>query len=349
MLPTAVFKVTFLAVFSFAIAWALTPLLLRTLVRLGMGKQIRDGASAPVFAKLHQAKAGTPTMGGIIVWGTVLVVALLFSYLALAIPIPFFQNLNFLSRSQVLLPLGALIASAIVGAIDDIYNAKRIGPAGGGLDMRHRFLLYTAIASVGAWWFAVKLGWDILHVPFVGDFAIGWWYVPFFIFIIVSTAFSVNEIDGLDGLAGGTLLTAFGAFGAIAFLEGKYDLAAFCATIIGALLAFLWLNIYPARFMMGDTGAMSLGVTLGIVAMLTNTALLLPIIGFLFVLETLSVIIQVFSKKFLGRKVFLSSPLHHHLEARGWPEPTIVMRFWVIAAMTAVIGVVLMLIERGIY
>ena len=178
MLPTAVFKVTFLAVFSFAIAWALTPLLLRTLVRLGMGKQIRDGATCSGVCKLHQAKAGTPTMGGIIVWGTVLVVALLFSYLALAIPIPFSKS-QFFSRSQVLLPLGALIASAIVGAIDDIYNAKRIGPAGGGLDMRHRFLLYTAIASVGAWWFAVKLGWDILHVPFVGDFAIGWWYVPF--------------------------------------------------------------------------------------------------------------------------------------------------------------------------
>lgn len=349
MLPAAVFKVTFLAVFSFAIAWALTPLVLRMLVSAGIGKQIRDGASAPVFARLHQAKAGTPTMGGVIIWCTVLAVALLFSYLALVVPIPFFQNVNFLSRSQVLLPLGALVASALVGAVDDIYNAKRIGPAGGGLQMRHRFLLYTAIAIIGAWWFYGKLDWDILHVPFIGDFSIGWWYVPFFIFIIVSTAFSVNEIDGLDGLAGGTLLTAFGAFGAIAFLQGKYDLAAFCACIIGALLAFLWLNIYPARFMMGDTGAMSLGVTLGIVAMLTNSALLLPVIGFLFVVETLSVIAQVTSKKLTGKKLFLSSPLHHHLEASGWAEPTIVMRFWVIAAVTAVIGVAISLLERGIY
>lgn len=176
----------------------------------------------------------------------------------------------------------------------------------------------------------------------------GWWIVPIFIFIIVATSFSVNEIDGLDGLAGGTLLAAFAAFGSIAFLQGKYDLATFCGVITGALLAFLWFNINPARFFMGDTGAMSLGVTLGIVAMLTNSVLLLPIIGFLFVVESLSVIIQVLSKKFLGRKVFLSSPLHHHLEAIGWPEPKIVMRFWVIAGVAAVIGVIVALLERGV-
>jgi phospho-N-acetylmuramoyl-pentapeptide-transferase len=131
-------------------------------------------------------------------------------------------------------------------------------------------------------------------------------------------------------------------------LQGKYDLATFCGVIAGALLAFLWFNINPARFFMGDTGAMSLGVTLGIVAMLTNSVLLLPIIGFLFVVESISVIIQVLSKKILKRKVFLSAPLHHHLEAIGWPEPKIVMRFWVIAAVTAVIGVIVALLERGV-
>jgi len=162
----------------------------------------------------------------------------------------------------------------------------------------------------------------------------------------VATAFSVNEIDGLDGLSGGTLLAAFGAYGAIAFAQGKIELAAFCGVIIGALLAFLWFNINPARFFMGDTGAMSLGVTLGIVAMLTNSALFLPIIGFLFVIESLSVIIQVISKKFFGKKVFLSAPIHHHLEAKGWPEPKIVMRFWIISAVMAVVGVILFLIDK---
>jgi len=155
----------------------------------------------------------------------------------------------------------------------------------------------------------------------------------------------VNEIDGLDGLAGGTLLAAFVAYGAIAFVQGRLDLATFCAVIAGSLLAFLWFNIPPARFFMGDTGAMSLGVTLGIVAMLTNTALILPIIGLLFVLESGSVILQLLSKKIRKKKIFLSSPFHHHLEAIGWPEQKIVMRFWVIAAVMAVLGVVFYLVQ----
>lgn len=350
MISLAVFKVSFLTIFSFLFALLWTPILSKFLLTYKLGKQIRDEKAAPIFSKLHSKKAGTPTMGGLLIWVTVLLFALGFYYLAAFFPQNnFLQNLNFLSRSQVLLPLGALVASALVGAVDDILNVKRIGPFGGGLNMRHRIILYTLIALVGAWWFYFKLNWDMLHVPFVGDFNIGWWYIPFFLFVIIGTAFSVNEIDGLDGLAGGTLLTAFGAFGAIAFIEGKYDLAAFCSVIIGALLAFLWFNIYPAKFIMGDTGSMSLGVTLGMVALLTNSALLLPIIGLLFVIESLSVIIQVTSKKLRKKKVFISSPIHHHLEAKGWSEPTIVMRFWVISGVMAVVGVIMTLIDRGIY
>jgi len=191
----------------------------------------------------------------------------------------------------------------------------------------------------------VKLDWDLLHIPFVGDFNIGMWYVPFFILVIVSTAFSVNEADGLDGLAGGALLTSFGAYAVIAFAQGRYDLAVFCGVILGALLAFLWFNIHPAKFFMGDTGAMSLGVTLGIVAMLTNSALFLPIIGFIFVLESLSVIAQIFSRKVLKRRLFKSAPIHHHLEAIGWPEPQIVMRMWVISMIAAAVGVSFVLID----
>lgn len=342
----AVIKIFFLSTFSFIITIAWTPFLTYFLYKYKLGKQIRDGDSAPIMSRLHEKKSGTPTMGGLLIWVTVLVLALIFFYLAKFTKLELFQNLNFLTRSQTLLPLGALVASAIIGLIDDIFNIKRIGPNGGGLRMRHRLILYTLIALVGAWWFYFKLDWDIIHVPFIGNFAIGLWYIPIFIFIIVATAFSVNEIDGLDGLAGGTLLAAFGAFGAIAFSQGKYDLAAFCGVIIGALLAFLWFNINPARFFMGDTGAMSLGVTLGIVAMLTNSILLLPIIGFLFIIESLSVIIQVLSKKLRGKKVFLSAPLHHHLEAIGWPEQKIVMRFWIIAGVTAAIGLIISLIDK---
>ncbi|MDP3685906.1 MAG: phospho-N-acetylmuramoyl-pentapeptide-transferase, partial [bacterium] len=186
-----------------------------------------------------------------------------------------------------------------------------------------------------------------IHVPALGEFVIGWWYIPLFIFVVVATAFSVNEADGLDGLAAGILLFCFGAYAAIAFSKGLTDLATFCAVIIGALLAFLWFNVYPARFFMGDTGSMSLGVTLGIIAMLTNSALVLPIIAFPLVIESLSVIIQMASKKLRGKKIFLSTPIHHHFEAIGWPETKVTMRFWILAAVSASLGTILGILGAG--
>ncbi len=339
-------RVLLLSAVAFVVAFAWAPWLIRRLQEWKMGKVIRASRDAPIFAKLHEKKRGTPTMGGLLIWGTVLFLAVVFYYLAPFLPEgSVWTRLNFLSRSETLLPLGALVASAIVGFVDDYFNVRGIGPRGGGLRMRHRLLIYTAIALVGAWWFRVKLDWDLLHVPFVGDFNVGLWYVPFFILVIVATAFSVNESDGLDGLAGGTLLTSFGAYALIAFAQGRYDLAVFCGVILGALLAFLWFNIHPARFFMGDTGAMSLGVTLGIVAMLTNSAIFLPVIGFVFVVESLSVIAQISARKLFHVRLFRSSPIHHHLEAIGWPEPQIVMRLWVISMITAAVGVSLVLLD----
>lgn len=333
--------------FVFTIAW--TPLLTHFLYKYKLGKNIRSNGKTPLFSKMHAHKAGTPTMGGVLIWITVLVFALLFFYLAKIFPDSAFEHINFLSRSQTLLPLGALVATALVGLFDDWLDVRGRGIlGGGGLNIKHRLIIYTAIAAVGAWWFYFKLDWTVLHIPFFGNFEIGWWYIPFFLFIIIGTAFSVNEIDGLDGLAGGSLLLSFGAYGVIAFALGKYDLATFCGVIIGALLAFLWFNINPARFYMGDTGAMSLGITLGIIALLSNYALLLPIIGFLFVAESLSVIIQVSSKKLRGgKKVFLSAPIHHHLQAIGWSEPKIVMRFWVIAGISGAVGLILFLLDQS--
>jgi phospho-N-acetylmuramoyl-pentapeptide-transferase len=200
------------------------------------------------------------------------------------------------------------------------------------------------VAGFGAWWFYYKLEWDLISVPFLGNFYIGLWYIPVFIFVIVATTFSTNETDGLDGLASGVLMIAFISLGVIAFIQGRMDLAAFCGAIIGALLAFLWYNIYPAMFFMGDTGSMGLGVTLGIIAMLTNTALLLPFIAFILVIESLSVILQVSSKKILGRKIFLSTPLHHHFEAKGWHESKVTMRFWILAGVMASIGLIIYLL-----
>lgn len=333
--------------FVFTVAW--TPAFTRLLFKYRVGKNLRLASEAPVYARLHAHKAGTPTMGGILVWGTTLAFAVVFSA-AHAFNIPILRDLNFLSRAETLLPLGALVAAALVGFGDDLLNVLRVGGNGGGLHMRHRLVLYAIIAAAGAWWFVAKLDWTTLRVPFIGPAELGG--VAFFCFallFLVAVAFSVNETDGLDGLAGGTLLSSFGAYGAIALLEGRYDLAAFTGVIVGALLAFLWFNIPPARFFMGDTGAMALGITLGVIALLTNEPLLLIVIGLPFVIESLSVIVQMTSKHLRGgKRIFHSTPFHHHLEAMGWPEHKIVMRSWIISGVTAVLGLVVFLIDRTV-
>lgn len=331
---------------AFIVTIFCTPPFLKLLTKYKMGKQIRPSGEAPIYAQLHANKAGTPTMGGVLIWGTMIV--LIGGLVAGSLIWPQWSCFSFLSRPETLLPLGVLLASALVGLVDDIFNVKQKGSHGGGLLKRHRLLIYTSIAVIAALWFYFKLDWDVLHIPFFGNDQIGWWSIPFIIFVIVATSFSVNETDGLDGLAGGTLLMAYAAFAVIAFLLGRYELAVFCTVIIGSMLAFLWWNIFPAKIIMGDTGAMSLGVTLGVIAILTNYVLLLPLIGFIFVVEALSFIIQSTSKRWWKRKVFLSAPIHHHLEAKHWTEPTIVMRFWIIATITAALGIILFLLDRGI-
>ena len=220
------------------------------------------------------------------------------------------------------------------------------GSNGGGLKVRFKLIFYTIIALVGAWWFYFKLEWTVINVPFLGNFEIGVWYIPIFIFIIVASAFSANETDGLDGLLGGVSLFAFFALTVVAFTLGRYDLAAFGGVTIGALLAFLWFNIYPAKFFMGDTGSMSLGITIGVIAMLTNTVLLLPFFAIILVAESLSVIIQLTSRNFFKKKVFLSTPVHHHFEALGWPESQVTMRFWIASAVFVALGLVIFFLAR---
>jgi len=345
MFEFQVVKILLLTSLSFVFALFCTPILTHFLYKYKLGKQIRNNGTTPIFSHLHAHKAGTPTMGGVLIWGALLLFITFFFYLGKIFPA--FSGLNFFSRSETLLPLGVLILGALVGLLDDWLDIR--GRGKGGLRMKHRQLVYTAIACLGAWWFYFKLDWTTLHLPFSGNFEIGPWYIPFFIAVIVASAFSVNETDGLDGLAGGTLLFSFAALGVICFLLGRFDLAAFCGVIIGGLLAFLWFNIPPARFYMGDTGAMSLGITLGVIALLTNTAMILPVIGSVFVIESLSVIIQLTSKKLRkGKKVFMSAPIHHHFQAIGWSESKIVMRFWVIAGVSAGAGLIIFILDKGI-
>jgi len=347
MLEFYIVKILFFSTLAFIFAILVAPLLTHYLYKYKLGKKIRNNGLTPVFTELHAHKEGTPTMGGVLIWGTLLIFIIIFSLLANFWPNDILKHLNFLSRSETLLPLGALIITALIGLFDDWLDVRKKGVlGGGGLKLRHRLLIYTLIATAGALWFYFKLDWTVFHIPFFGNFEIGAWYIPIFIFMIVATAFSVNETDGLDGLAGGSLLMAFSAYGIIAFSLGRYELATFCGVIIGALLAFLWFNIPPARFYMGDTGAMSLGVTLGIIAMLTNSALLLIFIGLIFLFESLSVIIQTISKRTRGRKIFKSTPVHHHFQALGWPEAKVVMRFWVISAIGVVIGLMIFLLDK---
>lgn len=346
-LVISVARVVGIATLTFILAIGMTPLLTHFLFKYRFGKSIRATGATPLYTQMHAKKSGTPVGGGIIVWFSVFLLAIFFWLLWIIFPTDLTHTLNFLTRPQTLLPLGALVASALVGLVDDYLNVRKIGPSGGGLNMAQRLVLYTVVAAFGAYWFYVKLGWSHLHVPGIGDFEIGGWYVPLFMWVIVATAFSVNESDGLDGLAGGILLFCFAAYTALSFSMGRIELAMFCASIVGGLLAFLWFNVHPARFFMGDTGAMSLGTTLGIIAMLTNSALVLPIIAFPLVLESVSVIIQVISKKTRGKRVFLSAPIHHHFEALGWPETKVTMRFWIIAAVTAGIGLVIGLLGMG--
>ena len=339
-------KVFSLATLAFLVAFFTTPLLTKFLFKYKLGKQIRSGPDTPVFTKMHAKKQGTPTMGGILVWGTTLLLVSVFWFLDRVTNIEFFHTYNFLTRRETLLPLGAFVGASVVGLVDDFLDIRKLGHNGRGLRFRFKVLLYAAVAVIGAWWFYYKLTFDSVHIPFLGDVFLGWLFIPFFILAVVGVSFAVNLTDGLDGLAGGTLMIAFFALGLIAFLQGRENLTAFIAVICGALLAFLWFNVFPARFFMGDTGSMGLGVLLAIVAFLTDTFFLLPFIGFIFMIEAGSFFIQIFSKQFLGKKVLISAPVHHHLEALGWPESKVTMRFWIIASVTSIIGVIVYFVGK---
>ncbi len=338
-------RILILSTLSFVVAIISAPILIKFLKKMKVGKQIRGDGDTPIFTKLHSKKEGTPTMGGIIIWLTTAILALIFWILSYFFD-GVFEYLNFISRPETYLPLFALIIAALIGLFDDILGILKIGPSGGGLKVSHKIILFSAIALVGAVWFFFKLDWSSIHIPLLGDLELGFWYIPFFMAIIIAVAFATNQTDGLDGLAGGTILFSYLSLGAVAFVQGKYDLAALTAIISGGLAAFLWFNIYPAKFFMGDTGAMSLGITLGIIIMITDTSLLLPFFGFILIIEALSTVIQIASKKIRKKKVFISAPIHHHLEALGWPETQITMRFWILSAIFCSIGLVIFFIDK---
>jgi len=328
------------ALIAFFMGIICAPFYLRILRKYRLGKQLRvetvDGQEALVFSAYHKNKGGTPTMGGVLIWGAILVTILLSRLLA------YFGLVerSLLQRGQVYLPLFMLLSFGLLGALDDFLNIRCIGKRG--LDWLPKLLTLLFLSTAGALWFYFKLDYDSIHVPFFGPVMLGWWYIPLFIFVIVGTANAVNVTDGLDGLAGGLLVIAFSAFAILAYLQGLTVLAAFCAVSVGAIAAFLWHNVPPALFFMGDTGALALGGALGVIALMIDKVLVLPIIGFVFVVEMLSVIIQLTSKKLRhGKKVFLAAPIHHHFEALEWGESKVTMRLWIIGGFSAFLGIVI--------
>jgi len=295
-----------------------------------------SGEDAPVFNKLHKDREVTvPRFGGLLIWVTVVFVVFLFYWS---------PSFNFLSRSQTWLPLFTLVVASLVGFADDILQVFGKGKyIGGGISFKRRFMMVALIGLIGGLWFYYKLGFDIVHIPLLGNFSIGFWIIPLYILVMLA-CWSGGIIDGLDGLAGGAFISIFGAFTIISFSIGMIDLAAFCGVIFGALLAFLWFNIPPARFYMGETGMLGLTSVLAVVAFLTNSIVVLPIIAGLLVIETGSVILQLLSKKIRKKKIFLSAPIHHHFEAIGWPAYKVTMRFWIIGIVLAIIGVAVRLL-----
>ncbi|MBN1438420.1 MAG: phospho-N-acetylmuramoyl-pentapeptide-transferase [Anaerolineales bacterium] len=312
-----------------AIGFALTVIwggpLLRILRRLGVGKQIR--VEGP---RSHQTKLGTPTMGGLLIVIPVVAMTLLLN------TVPILGRT--LIGGSILLPLAVMVVYAGLGAIDDLLGLK-----GRPLRARVKFPL-QAVVAVGV---AVGLKY-VLRVPNMylpgvpADINLGVWYVPIAAFIILCGTNAVNITDGLDGLAGIISATAFAAYGMIAALQGQVYLMSFCFTVVGVLFAFLWFNAHPAELFMGDTGSLSVGAVLSVVALMTAQWAILPVIAIIPVAETASVILQVgYFKMTKGKRLFKMAPLHHHFELLGWSETQVVQRFWLIGLLAAMVGVAL--------
>ncbi len=322
-----------LSVGAFLLAMALTPIYTYFAYRYKFWKRQRStstlGEKLEVFTRLHASKftRNIPTMAGIIGVVSITVITYFFNW----------------DRAGTWLPVAGLVGGAAVGLLDDIINIRGQGTGVAGLRSSLKFVMITVMAIVLGWFFYTKLGYNSIHIPFVGDWQVGVWIVAIFVLAVVATSNAVNISDGLDGLAGGLLALSFSTFGVIALLQGHITIAGFCFTVVGALLSYLWFNIYPARFFMGDVGSFAFGTSLGVVAMLTNTLFLLPIIGALFVVEAGSSLLQITSKRLFKRRIFKSAPIHHHLEAIGWPEAKVTMRFWVIGCIAAFIGLLMAL------
>jgi phospho-N-acetylmuramoyl-pentapeptide-transferase len=314
--------------FMMAIIWG-GPLI-RLLRYLKVGKLIREEGP-----ESHKTKMGTPTMGGVMIIIPVTLLTILLNAAQ-------FLGLDVLGR-YTLVPLIVMLAFGILGSVDDWEGIR--GPRRGlGMRARTKFLLQVFLSTVAVFILRDDLQVPQLYWPGVQDpFSLGGWYIPIAVFIIVASSDAVNLTDGLDGLAGLIAATAFAAFGIIALLQDQFEISRFCFTLVGAIFGFLWFNVHPAELFMGDAGSLSLGATLGVIALMTGQWLLLPIIAIIPVSETMSVILQIgYFKLTKGKRLFKMAPLHHHFELVGWSETQVVQRFWLVSLLFAMLGIALL-------
>lgn len=348
-MDTTLLKVFAPMVLAFVIGILITPIVTHYLYKYRVwkkagGKQALDGSTATVFNELKgEGETKTPRMGGIVIWLSVSLTVLLLVVAGNYAPNSLLGSIDFLSRSQTWIPFATLLVGAAIGFLNDFYDVAHIGK---GLSLKVRLTLITVLSGSIAWWFYDKLDISSVGIPFDGYLELGILIIPFFI-LLTLMLYASGVIDGIDGLSGGVFTAIFTGYAGVAFMQSQYDLAAFCATVAGGILAFLWFNIPPARFWMTETGSMALTLTLAVVALMTdklgsgNGIALIFVIGLPLIATVASNVLQVASKRLRGKKLFRIAPLHHHFEALGWPSYKVTMRYWVISIACALLGLTL--------
>ncbi len=348
-METAILKILIPAVLAFVIGICITPLVTHYLFKYKAwkktgGKTTLHGTEAVEFNRLKaDTETKTPRMGGIVIWGSVFLTVGVIAILGAVFTESIFADLDYFSRSQTWIPLAVLALGAAFGFLNDFYDVTH---GKEGVRLRTRIVAISILAALVGWWFFTKLGVNSIGLPFAGELAVGWLIIPFFV-ILTNCLYASGVIDGIDGLSGGVFASVFISYAGVAFLQSQFDLAALCATIAGAILAFLWFNIPPARFWMTETGSMSLTLTLAVVVFMTDNLgdghgiALLFVIGLPLVATVFSNVVQVGYRKATGKKFFRIAPLHHHFEAIGWPSYKVTMRYWIISIICAIFGIAL--------
>jgi phospho-N-acetylmuramoyl-pentapeptide-transferase len=351
MLPLNILKIFIPSVFAFLFGILFTYLFVPAMYRMRLWKRVsrlkNDDAMSEEFKKLHNAESekaetGTPRVGGVIIWGSVFVMILIMYILSKTIGGEIYEKLDFLSRGQTLLPLIALLFGGLFGLFEDFLEIF-VDQEKNRIPKSYLICSVIVIGFLMSLWFFNKLGMHGVYVPFAGYLNLGIWFIPFFIMVVLGT-FSSRVIDGIDGLAGGVMTITFGTYGIIAYIQTQVDIATLCFVIAGAILAFLWFNVPPAKYYMGETGMLALTLCLAVISFLTDAVFVLPIVGFMLVLTSFSSFVQILSKKYFGKKVFRIAPIHWHFHALGWTRERIVMRYWIITLMLSVLSVIIVLI-----